>query len=103
MRWRRKKGDEDNFTFFRIDCRSPMLSRSVSSLSRSTPNLSSDQEIEDKLVQMEKMINEQKEIINQQKDLITEQKEKLYIFQNTEEEEVNNSENDKSGLMEDID
>ena len=76
-----------------------MMSGSYSSLSMSTPNLTTDLEIEDKLAQMEKMIKEQTDIINQQKNLITEQKDKLEIFQNTKQEENKTI----GGLMEDID
>ena len=93
--------------YFRVDCRSPMLSRSMSSLSRSTPNLQMDNDIEEKLAEMEKMINDQKETINQQKILIEEQKEKLDVFENPENEEkcngINEPEATNAGLMEDID
>ena len=96
------------FTFFRTDCRSPMLSRSMSSLSRSTPNLLTEIDMEERLAQMEKMINEQKDIINQQKDLIEEQKGKLDVFESPEKEEAPDTEdvtpeNENLGLMEDID
>ena len=77
----------------------------MTSLSRSTPNLSLDSDMEERLQQMEKMIKEQKEIISQQKNLIDEQKVKLDGFKSAENVDNESADNviDNSGLLEDID